>query len=64
MQCLRAALVFLAEVKPQARGHTGERRALDEWRREVGRCGGGVFVTAHDTLEAPELPPGTVLRVA
>ena len=64
LQCLRAALVFLAEVKPQARGHTGERRALDEWRREVGRCGGGVFVTAHDTLEAPELPPGTVLRVA
>jgi uncharacterized protein (DUF58 family) len=59
---VRAALTFLAEVQPTS----GERlpagdREFREWRREVERYGGGVFVTAG---EPPDLPPGTILRVA
>jgi uncharacterized protein (DUF58 family) len=61
---LRAALAFLAEVNPEARDASAGRATLQEWRREVERCGGGVFVTARDGLEAPEVPPGTLLRVA
>jgi len=34
---------------------------LRDWRREVERLGGGVFITA---TEPPELPPGTLLKVA
>lgn len=59
---VRAALTFLAEVQPTS----GERqpagdREFREWRREVERYGGGVFVTAG---KPPDLPPGTILRVA
>jgi uncharacterized protein (DUF58 family) len=59
---LRAALAFLAEVQPISsdRAAPGDRE-LREWRQEVERYGGGVFVTAG---EPPELPPGTILRVA
>ncbi len=60
-QTLRAALGFLAEVEARpADGAPAEQR-FREWRLEAERAGGGTFVTAG---EAPELPPGTVLRVA
>jgi len=58
-EALRASLAFLAEVEP--RGSTVDAAVLRDWRRDVERLGGGVFVTATDP---PELPPGTLLRVA
>jgi uncharacterized protein (DUF58 family) len=58
---LRAALGFLAEVEPLATEGAPDDRVLHAWRREVERFGGGLFVTAGSP---PELPPGTLLRVA
>jgi len=58
---LRAALTFLAEVQPISSERSPEDLEFREWRREVERYGGGVFVTAG---EPPELPPGTMVRVA
>jgi uncharacterized protein (DUF58 family) len=57
---LRAALTFLAEVEPASSDRSPGDRELREWRQEVERNGGGVFVTAG---EPPDVPPGTVLRV-
>jgi len=58
-ESLRAALAFLAEV--EARTADVDLAALRDWRRAVEQSGGGVFVTA---TEPPELPSGTLLRVA
>jgi len=58
---LRSALGFLAEVAPLDGASVPSEREFRDWRREVERAGGGVFVTA---AEPPDLPPGTVLRVA
>ena len=58
---LRAALAFLAEVEPLAGGEAPDGGMLHAWRREVERFGGGLFITAGDP---PELPRGTLLRVA
>jgi uncharacterized protein (DUF58 family) len=58
---LRAALTFLAEVQPIASEPTPGDRELREWRQEVERHGGGVFVTAG---EPPDLPPRTIVCVA
>jgi uncharacterized protein (DUF58 family) len=58
---LRAALAFLAEVQPISGERPPGDRELREWRQDVERHGGGVFVTAG---EPPDLPAGTVLRVA
>ena len=58
---LRAALAFLAEVQPISSERLPGDRELREWRREVERHGGGVFVTVG---EPPDLPPGAILRVA
>jgi uncharacterized protein (DUF58 family) len=58
---LRSALAFLAEVEPVSTAPAGGGDRFLEWRREVERFGGGVFVTAS---APPDLPPGTLLRVA
>jgi len=58
---LRSALGFLAEVEPVAALPVGGADRFLEWRQEVERSGGGIFVTA---AAPPELPPGTLLRVA
>ena len=66
-QSLRAALGFLAEVEPRAADGTTTSRALDEWRREAERCGGGLFITARDAadgLAGSEVPAAMVVRVA
>ena len=55
------SLTFLAEVQPISSDGAPGDRELREWRQEVERYGGGVFVT---TGEPPELPPGTIVRVA
>lgn len=56
---LRQALAFLAEVEPAGVG--GDSESFDRWSREIGRGAGGVFVTAG---EAPEVPAGTLAKVA
>jgi uncharacterized protein (DUF58 family) len=61
---LRATLTFLAEVAPRAGAEAAPSSTLDEWRREAERYGGGVFVTARDSREVPELASSAVLRVA
>jgi uncharacterized protein (DUF58 family) len=58
---LRAALTFLAEVQPISSERVPGDRELREWRQEVERDGGGVFVTAG---EPPDLARGTIVRVA
>jgi uncharacterized protein (DUF58 family) len=58
---LRSALGFLAEVEPASASPIGGEDRFLEWRREVERFGGGVFVTAG---APPDLPSGTLLRVA
>jgi uncharacterized protein (DUF58 family) len=58
---LRAALRFLAEVEPLGADRQPGDEQLRAWRSEVARSGGGVFVTAGDP---PDVPPGTLLRVA
>jgi uncharacterized protein (DUF58 family) len=60
-QSLRAALGFLAEVAPVSARPAGPSVEFDRWRNEGSTGGGRVFVTASDP---PELPPGTLLRVA
>jgi len=59
---LRAALAFLGEIEPQA--DSAAAAGLEEWRREAEHCGGGVFVTARDARDVPEIPSATILRVA
>lgn len=58
---LRAALTFLAEVEPSDATEAPGESVFHAWRREVERFGGGLFITAG---KPPELPPGTLLRVA
>lgn len=60
-QTLRDALAFLAVVEPSPAASAEAEGRFREWRLEAERCGGGTFVTAG---EPPELPAGTVLRVA
>jgi uncharacterized protein (DUF58 family) len=59
---LRAMLGFLAEVEPR-QGEV-DPASLRDWRRDVERLGGGVFVTASDAPATVDVPPSTVLRVA
>ena len=59
-ESLRSALGFLAEVAPFA-GPAGSSLEFDQWRGEVATGAGGLFVTVADP---PDLPAGTLLRVA
>ncbi|MGH7823421.1 MAG: DUF58 domain-containing protein, partial [Candidatus Binatia bacterium] len=56
---LRAALGFLAEIAPRPT-RPANRAEFERWRRDAA-AGAGIFVTAGDP---PELPPGTLCRVA
>jgi uncharacterized protein (DUF58 family) len=61
-EALRTMLAFLAEVEPGEA--PGDTRKLRDWRRDVDRLGGGVFVTASDAFALTDVPPSTVLSVA
>lgn len=61
-ESLRAMLVFLAEVEP--RQAPVDPQNLRDWRRDVDRLGGGVFVTASDAPAVIDVPSSSVLRVA
>ena len=61
-EALRTMLAFLAEVEPRQAPVVPQQ--LRDWRRDVDRLGGGVFVTAADAPTVVDVPPSTVLRVA